>query len=216
MSLERYVHNENIKKEVDQQKKFGHSPIRTFAEMMINDAKTEMVSIDRGGNSPMGSVLSLDRPKEPNLLETHKRKMEAMIYFGNIIVAMEDTIVNGTYDHKSFISGVNTSLGTFVEYDEDFAEEELEKNEDKIDIGELRQAINNDPTFSVVFSYPEEYLPAAIVRILKEQRIYEDVLDLNFDYKNIAQRIATNPESIPISSVQLATLNFFDNFIERV
>lgn len=216
MSLERYIHNENIGREVDQQRKFGHSPIRAFAEMMINDAKTEMISIDRGSNSPMGSVLSLDRPKGHNQLKTHKRKMEAMIYFGNIIVAMEDTIVNGTYDHKSFISGVNTSLGTYVKYYADFPEERLEKHEDRIDIDELRLAINNDPTFSVVFSYPEQYLPAAIVRILEEQRIYEDVLDLNFDYKNIAQRIATNPENVSINTVQLATLNFFDNFIERV
>ena len=217
MSLERYIHNENIEREVDHQRKFGHSPTRTFAEMMINDARTEMISIDRGNNSPIGSVLSLDRPNNGlRQLKTHKRKMEAMIYFGNILIAMEDTIVNGAYDHNSFISGVNTSLGTFVKYDEDFAEEELEKDEDRIDIHELRQAINNDPTFSVVFSYPEEYLPAAIVRILEEQRIYEDVLDLNLDYRKVAQRIATNPENVPITSGQLATLNFFDNFIEKI
>ena len=216
MSLERYIHNENIEREVDQQRNFGCSPISTFANIIITDAKTEMISIDRGNNSPIGSVLSLDRPNGLRQLRTHKRKMEAMIYFGNIIIAMEDAVVNGTYDHESFIARVNASLGTYVKYDEDFAVEKLEQGEDKIDIDELRQAINNDPTFSVVFSYPEEYMPAAIVRILEEQNLYENVLDLNLDYRKVAQRIATNPENVSITSGQLATLNFFDNFIEKI
>lgn len=218
MSLERYVTNQNINREVNNIRKIGQSPINAFARMLIDDATTELISIERGSNSPMGSVLSMDRPRDNRRqLQVHKRKMEAMIYFGNIIIAMENTVIDGTYNHQEFIDNVNHSLGSFAKYDNDFPIAEVEKDEDKVSASDLRNIAKANPTLSTFMSYPDDWLPPAILRILEERKIYNEVFDMAADYEEVANRLVQEgTNGISDRQIQSITLDFFDRFIEEI
>lgn len=216
MGLERYVANQNIKREVENQRKLGQSPITAFAQMMITDATAELISMDRGKNSPMSSVLSADRPSKGRSLHKHKRQMEAMIYFGNIIISMENAAVEGQYNHAEFIDNINLSIGAYERYSTGFPNPKLEKGEDEISAPDVRNIAKGNPTLSTFMLYPDVWLPQAILRVLQEQGIYDQVFDMAADYEEVTSKLIKETFSaISDRQIQLITLDFFDEFIEK-
>ncbi len=229
MSLERYVANHNIRNEVEAQRKPSQSPIRVLADMMIEDAVTELVSIDRGGNSPMRSALTADRPTNSKNMGRYRKNVEAMIYLGNIIIAMEDTVIDGQYDHKAFCDSVNQSIGTYAKFSEDFIGEPLEpkelpteakkkkdKKEKEIEARNITRVIDNDPTFSPFIEFPDALLPGPLLQVLEEQRMKSRIQRMARNYKKISGKLVRKDSIYSFREIQEITLSMFDSFIDNI
>lgn len=190
MSLERYANNHNLPREVQNVREPGQSPVGALATLFISDAEAELLSLNRGANSPFSSVLTQDRPanlrrRDPD----YTRKVEALLYWGNAILSLEDIIKTGEYSHLDYVTRVNLSIGKYggtkarerdiiIRY-KDFPDE----------YWDIARRAQGDPTLATFISDSSALLPEPIRHLWIEKKVFEHIAEMQVGYRRAAQKV---------------------------
>ena len=109
--------------------------------------------------------------KLPAQDQQHMIKHYAAIVFGNLVRPLEQTVVNGEYDHEDFRAAYNLHIRD-LQIDEEEVRTEKKEKLSVEQLARMRSFVKEDPTFAILFEEKGAgALPNTLRQFLENERV---------------------------------------------
>lgn len=216
MSLERYIANNNLKREVERTKKAQQTLMGALGFQIADDATIALKMQKDGTGSPLSNVLTLDNPNVDPDDKEYRRRMEALVYWGVTPTYIEELIRSGTYDHDAYTKDVNFRIGQYG------GPKVTNSNPVVIQYGRGRyrglvKLAQRDRTLTRVGLNRGGLLPNELVRLWDRRGVLGEIDQLLPEFRTTARKVLSHDiDPRTTRTFQLQTLHQHDVNISRL
>lgn len=153
-------------------------------------------------------------PRHLTLIEKRLDIAKTKVFFGSILLSIEDMIRTGEYNHTKFATSVNMALGEGaikISHDDAAAKLILDPNYYRFIVSFAQE----DPTLAVFFHDPLIFLPSQIHQEIEKQDLAKGLEQILSSYREHARQVIDIPhDTIALKAKQEATLSYYSGIID--